>query len=89
MCASGEARDPRSSANVPNATPERVHCPSKSSETEDAEGVESEGCEGGMDEPMELLTMSVEPYVEDGEPSACVHLGGTRVRIDNANSLGC
>ena len=45
--------------------------------------------EGGTDEPTELLTMSVEPYVEDGEPSACVHLGGTRVRIDDANSLGC
>ena len=89
VCASGEARDPRSSANVPNATPECVHCPSESSETEDAEGVESEGCEGGTDELTELLTMSVEPYVEDGEPSACVHLGGTRVRIDDANSLGC
>ena len=89
MCVSSKARDPRSSANVPNATPERVHCPSESSETKDAEGVESEGREGGTDKLTELLTMSVEPYVENGEPSACVHLGGTRVHIDDANSLGC
>ncbi|KIM67352.1 hypothetical protein SCLCIDRAFT_21202 [Scleroderma citrinum Foug A] len=88
VCASSEARDLRSSVNVPNATPERMHCPSKSSETEDAEGVELEGCEGGMDEPTELLTMSVEPYVEDGEPSACIHHGGTseRVSIDEVDS---
>ena len=89
VCVSGEARDPRSSVNVPNAMPEYVHCPSESSETEDAKGVELEGCEGSMDEPTELLTMPVEPYAEDGKPSACVHLGGTRVHIDNANSLGC
>ena len=43
--ASGEARDPRSSANAPNATPECVHRPSESRGTEDARGVESEGCE--------------------------------------------
>jgi len=47
VCASGEARDPRGSANVPNATPECVHRPNESRETEDAEGVESEGCKGG------------------------------------------
>jgi len=45
--ASGEARDPRSSVNVPNATPECVHRPSKLREAEDAEGVESRGCESG------------------------------------------
>ena len=86
--ASSEARDPRSSANVPNAMPECVHCPSESSETEDAEGVKSEGCEGGTDELMELLTMSVEPYVEDGELSACVCLGGMRCHVGDANRLG-
>jgi len=46
--ASGEARDPRSSANAPNATPECVHRPNESRGTEDAEGVESESCKGGM-----------------------------------------
>jgi len=45
--ASGEGRDPRSSANAPNATPECMHRPNKSRGTEDAEGVESEGCKGG------------------------------------------
>ena len=48
--ASGEARNPRSSMNMPNAMPECVHHPSESRETEDAEGVESEGCERGMSE---------------------------------------
>ena len=47
-CASGEARDPKGSASAPNATPECVHHPSESRGTEDAEGVESEGCKGGM-----------------------------------------
>jgi len=45
--ASGEARDPNGSASAPNATPECVHRPSESRETEDAEGVKSEGCKGG------------------------------------------
>jgi len=45
--ASGKARDLRSSANAPNATPECVHRPNESRGTEDAEGVESEGCKGG------------------------------------------
>ena len=89
VCASGEARDPRSSTNAPNATPECVHRPSELSETKDAEGVESEGCEGGTDEPTELLTMSVEPYVEDGGDIPCVRLGGTRMRPGDANGPGC
>ena len=47
-CASGEVRDPKGSASAPNATPECVHHPSESRGTKDAEGVESEGCKGGM-----------------------------------------
>ena len=89
VCASSEARDPRSSMNVPNATPEHVHCPSESSETKDAEGVESEGCKGSTDEPMELLTMSVKPYVEDGELSACICLKGTRMWPGDVDGPGC
>ena len=47
VCVRGEVRDPRSSANAPNAMPECVHHPSKSRETEDAEGVELESCKRG------------------------------------------
>ena len=50
VCVSGEVRDLRGSANAPNATPECVHRPSESRETEDVEGVESEGHEGGTSE---------------------------------------
>ena len=46
-----------------------------SGETTDSKGVELEGREGGMDEPTEFLTMSVEPYVEDGGDILCVYLG--------------
>ena len=89
VCASGEARDPRSSTNAPNATPECVHRPSELSETKDAEGVESEGCEGGTGEPTELLTMSVEPYIEDSGDIPHVHLGGTWMRPGDTNGPGC
>ena len=89
VCASGEARDPRSSVNVPNAMPERVHCPSESSETKDAEGVELEGCKGSTDELTELLTMSVEPYVEDGKLSACIRLGGMQMWPGDVDGPGC
>jgi len=50
VCARGEVRDPRSSTNAPNATPECMHCPSKSRETGDAEEVKSESCERGTSE---------------------------------------
>ena len=50
VCVSGKARDPKGSTNVQIATPECVHHPSESRETEDVEGVESEGREGGMSE---------------------------------------
>ena len=89
VCASGEVRDPRSSTNAPNAMPECVHHLSKSSETKDAEGVESEGCKGSTDKPTELLTMSVELYVKDGGDIPCMCLGGTQMRPGDTNGPGC
>ena len=52
------------------------------------DGVEPEGCEGGMDESTELLTMSVEPYVEDSGDILCMHLRGTRMWPGNVNGPG-
>ena len=48
--ASSEARDLKGSASMPNVMPECVHSPSESRETEDAKGVELEGCEKGTSE---------------------------------------
>ena len=50
MHASSKARDPKGDANVSDAATERVDHPSKSRVTEDANGVESEGCREGMSE---------------------------------------
>ena len=52
------------------------------------DGVEPEGCEGGTDESTELLTMSVELYVEDSGDIPRVHLRGTRMRPGNMNGPG-
>ena len=60
-----------------------------SGETTDSKEAKLEGCEGGMDEPIELLTMSVEPYVEDCGDIPHMYLGGMRMRMDNANGPGC
>ena len=37
----------------------------------------------------ELLTTTVEPYVDDGEPSTCIHLRGMHWCMGNANRSGC
>ena len=46
--ASGEARDPKGDANASDAATEHVYHPSESRMTEDANGVESEGCREGV-----------------------------------------
>jgi len=69
-------RDPRSSANAPNATPEWVHRPSESRETEDAEGVESESCERGMSERV----VSVDEA--DGDAGQGIESAGTPNELD-------
>jgi len=76
VCARGEVRDPRSSANVPNATPECVHHPSESRETEDAEEVESESCERGTSE----CVVSVDEA--DGDAGQGIESAGTPNELD-------
>ena len=53
--------------------------------------IKSEGRKGSMDEPMELLTMSVEPDVEDGGDIPRVYLGnradGSRGQSDTLSVL--
>ena len=71
---SGKISNSRNDANVSNMAIEHVNGPSESRVTEDALENESEGCKGSTDEPMELLTMSVEPYVKDGSDILCVYL---------------
>ena len=61
-------------------------CASGEASNPKVDGIESEGCKGGTDEPMELLTMSVEPDVEDGGDIPRVNLGnqadGSRDQMD-------
>ncbi|KIM57362.1 hypothetical protein SCLCIDRAFT_28844 [Scleroderma citrinum Foug A] len=45
------------------------------------DGIESKGCKGGTDEPMELLMMSVKPDVEDGGDILRVNLGNRADRL--------
>ena len=48
------------------------------------DGIESEGCKGGMGKPTELLTMSVEPYVENSSDILRVYLRGTWIQMDRS-----
>jgi len=69
-------RDLRSSANAPNATPECMHRPSESRETEDAEGVESESCERGMSEHVVSINEA------DRDAGRGIESAGTPNRLD-------
>ncbi|KIM58353.1 hypothetical protein SCLCIDRAFT_28137, partial [Scleroderma citrinum Foug A] len=85
VCASGEASNPKGSENASNAAIKHADGSCEHPRLADVDGVVSEGCKGGMDEPTELLMMSVEPYVEDGGGMPSVYLGGTRWRAGNAS----
>jgi len=69
-------RDPRSSASAPNATPECVHRPSESRETEDAEGVESESCERGTSKHVVSIDEA------DGDAGRGIESVGTPNKLD-------
>ncbi|KIM53216.1 hypothetical protein SCLCIDRAFT_32076 [Scleroderma citrinum Foug A] len=65
-----------------------------SSETTNLKGVELEGRESSTDErasnePTELLTTTVEPYVDDGDTSPLVRIGGTNWCAGSAKGPGC
>ena len=76
--ASGKTTNLRSDANVSNAAVEHADHPGKSTETEDTEGVESEGHEGGMgehacvDEADSDPGQGVEPTDTTNEPETLV-----------------
>ena len=62
----------------------------------ESEGIDETGSDTGqeveridpLNELTELLTMTVEPYVNDGDRNACVCIGGTRMWPGNVNGLG-
>ena len=96
--ASGEASDPRSNENASNAAVEDADASCEQVRLAEVDGVKSESCEGGTDgrasaderrdtlnELTELLTQTVELYVENGGD---MYLGGTHWRVDDTNGPG-
>ena len=99
--ASGEASDPRSNENASNAAVEDADASCEQVRLAEVDGVKSESCEGGTDgrasaderrdtlnELTELLTQTVELYVENGGDILHMYLGGTHWRVDDTNGPG-